>query len=1438
MKQAKVLTAVLLLAAFLLSSCAMGAPNAKEVPVEPAVEMIPQVRAEEPAAVEAAPLADAAESGYFLQPLAVNGGVDAVTADAKPLFKAKFEGDRVEGSGEAVDGVYRFTAAKTDGEAWHVKLESNYPTVAGRDYQVTYRFTSDVAGKVKFGDFQEFEIQKGENSVTGMLIATGGTSYLDLQLGMLPPFTIEFSEIEIEEFADEVEYEDALPRAIDFENEAKVYEKHDQGYAPIPTRSKDDVSIYYFSSSWEPGVWKSRLYVKTGLIPESGVRYHVTADVESDMDMPFEILFNDGEVEKGYGALYGQNLTAGEKKTCEAVITGGSEGEELVLQFSLGEAPEDANVKVGNVRIETVTDHYKNILPAGFALDKEVFTGRTLTSLVPTSYKNVPLNVSYSGSETVREFHDPDFEASLEKAADSATYRITRARESNRGVWEAKLFVDTGFTPVPGKLYEVKFDLDSEKDQEKYEICFDGAGGDNENYGAIKPELPDSLKLKAGQRSSVDYLFSTDADHGPLTIRIQLGETNTAEGNTVKISGLELREISSTGTELTLPGFGYPNFQAGDKQYNSFDLENNAGAKAVLGGNGSFATARIEQSGDDWHIKLYGFPGVMLEDGKTYRVSMDVENAEGCSVAFKNESFLSKEDAFGSATVTGGKVVHTITPSGTENNQAGVMQFLIKIGNLPNGTEVKVSNVKVELVEVETTNIATTEPGYGMDENPANKHVVSSFSENTAKIDARWDDWHIKLYAIPPAENKAITNGQSYTISMDVAGADGCAVCFNREGGGETDFGSTTVSGGKVQYSGTATMDGNLEIILKLGTLPAGSNVTVSNVSVNGSDPLNCNFFVPAPPEGNDIGFDFNGGDGVPSATLAVNSKGCDWHAKYYVKPGVTLEAGKTYTVKMDVTNADGCPVVFKNLSYTEKEDAFGSTTVSNGKFSYTIAPTESGERQTGEMEILFKLGTLPAGTEVTVSNLQILTAADQPTYTDLTPKSFKYPVVTEDVGDTNSFLLETNKGTVGELSGDGSSATAHITKPGDDWHIKLYAKTGLTLEAGKTYEISMDVANADGCMACFKDLATDNEEGFGSKAVSSGSVSHQVSPATSGELEILLKLGTVPADTDVKVSNVKVSELSLTPGENLLSGFQYNAVGSVSDATDDGYITSLEKKSDSAVFHIHQAPAEERHPWNVKLNVKTGFTPENGKGYRVSFDLAAEKPQAVAEVFYDGNKENAYGQLFNRSLSAGTQNISYTIRPGESNGELTLQIRLGQTDGTDGNTYTVSNVKIEEVTFTSYSTPEKRETTTLRTEAGYRSQLDKTADRATVRIEKTPSTGLEAWKNKLFVETGVTLKAGQKYRIRMDVKSIIPAPFEVCFNNGGEEKGLGAMFGLMSSPSGQPVEYVTYPRQDIQLVIQLSLGNCTSPNSIVLSNLAVEKAGTINLVSDTIYEF
>ena len=108
--------------------------------------------------------------------------------------------------------------------------------------------------------------------------------------------------------------------------------------------------------------------------------------------MPFELLFNDGDVEKGYGALYGQKLVPGEVKTCEAVITGNGNGDELILQFSLGEARGGSLIIVGNVHVDKIIDQYTNVLPEGFALDQSVVTGAIIDELIPVAYKNIPLS--------------------------------------------------------------------------------------------------------------------------------------------------------------------------------------------------------------------------------------------------------------------------------------------------------------------------------------------------------------------------------------------------------------------------------------------------------------------------------------------------------------------------------------------------------------------------------------------------------------------------------------------------------------------------------------------------------------------------------------------------------------------------------------------------------------------------------------------------------------------------------------------------------------------------------------------------------------------------------------------------------------------------------------------------------------------------------------
>ena len=1571
MKQKRTIVAVLLLAALLLAACGQqGSPAA--------------TRDEGTISAASQPLA--ARGGGQPDIFAAAGTIEPTHVETD-LFRAKFEGSEVAGTGEVVDGKYRFTATETDGEAWHVKLESNYPTVSGRDYRVTYRFTSDVAGKIKFGDFQEFDIQKGENTVTGIMIASGGTSYLDLQLGMLPPFTIEFSEIEVEEYADVVDLEDALETPVNFEKESLVYERHDQGYAALFTRQPDKISLNYVAASWEPGVWKSRLYIHTGLVPQAGVRYRITADVSCDQDLPFEVLFNNDEEEKGYGALYGQNVKAGETTTIEAVIIGGGDGDELVLQLSLGNVQEESTVEVGALHIEKIVDHYKSMLPANFALDKVIATGKMITTLIPVGYKAVPTNVSFDGTDTVYEGHDGDYEVSLEEGSDSATLKITKAPEEGRGVWKAKLFAATGVTLEAGSTYAISFDVSATADQAEYEACFDG---DSENaYGALY-----SRSLTAGGTDHVEYSITPDASHGPLTLRLQLGKTDTTAGNNVTLSNIHISKLTAgEASPVELPDFKYPQGTEGSTDNGSFFLEANSGAEAALTGDGSSATATVTKPGDDWHVKLYAQPGLELQAGETYTISMNVSGAAGCTACYKNVN-AGAEEGFGTEPIVDGTITHVVTPA-----ESGTLEILLKIGNVPEGTAVKVSGVKIEKASTDFIPMSlsgfgypTVTPGSSSDgsffleaNSGAEAKLTGDGSSATATVTKPGDDWHVKLYAQPGLELQA---GETYTISMNVSGAAGCTACYkNVNAGAEEGFGTEPIVDGTITHVVTPAESGTLEILLKIGNVPEGTAVKVSDVNIKESKPKatsilpsaiafpdsffletnsgaeaslsgeggsatatvtvpgadwNVKFYVKphtklevgktyqvslhvsgaagcpvcfknlatSAEEGFGVawlgaddqtvtqtikpetegelelllkigkvpadtavtvsgvsvseltdefvdtelsGFSYPvtvpdtvspgsffleansgaaavlGGNGS-SATATVTVPGADWNVKLYAKPNVSLEAGKRYLITMNVTGADGCTACYKNVT-SSAEDGFGTEIISSGTVSHAAAPDE-----TGALEILLKIGKVPAGTTVTVSSIQISEYKDG--NVDVTPGGFAYPVTTEGSFDAGSFDLEANSGAEAALSGDGSSATATVTKPGADWHVKFYAKPGIELQAGKSYKITMDVTGGDGCTVSYKNTATGAEDGFGTETLASGTVSHTVAVTESGPLEILLKIGNAPADTAVTVKNVKVEEIAFAPGEDIIPSFSYDSTGSVSYAADGGYIVSLDKASDSADFHILQAPAEGRNPWNVKLHVRTGFTPEANKGYRVSFDLASAKPQGTMEVFYDGSSEAAYGQLTGQSLSAGKKTVSYTIMPGSSKGELVLQIRLGKTDGTDGNDYTVSNVKIEEVSFQTKQTPEEKAVTVLWTHETYQSTLTTTPDKATVKVGKIPAEGREPWKTKLFVNTGAKLQEGQKYRVSMIVKSIIPTPFEVCFNNGEEEKGLGAIFGLISKPSGQYVEYVTYAKQDTDLVIQLSLGNCAPPNSVILDSVRVEKAGEIQIVSDTIYSF
>lgn len=1306
MKHTKLLIAALLLLSFLLSSCGQGAA----VLDLPARELTAHAA---PAGSLPAPQRLAADSKNS----PVKSGID--------LFRGKFEGTAVEGSAEAVDGVYRMAVTKTDGEAWHIKLESNYPTMPGNDYRITYRFRSDVAGKVKFGDFQEFEIQPGDNSVSAILVASAGTSYLDLQLGLLPaPFTVDFSEIEVEEFADEVEYEDALSSPVNFEDEKVLYEKHDQGYAVLFDRHPDSATMEYVATAWDNGVWKSRVYVRTGLVPEAGTRYHVAADLVVDNDTDFEVLFNNDDVEKGYGALYGQHLDAGVPATVESVVTApsGDDAGELVMQLSLGDIPEGSKITMSNLVIEKVTDHYKSTLAHSFALDKEVYTGKTLYNSVPSSYKNLPLSFSYTGTDTVTERHDDDYVVSLKESGSSATLNIEKAPANDRGVWKVQLFAQTGTVLEGGKSYLIKLDLKADKDQGDYEACFDG---DYENaYGALY-----GRSLKAGETDHIEHFVTPDVAHGPLKLRLQLGKTDTTAGNSITLSGLSITEVEPTPKDI---------------------------------GSQSYDTGSSAQETD---VEMPGFAYPVTTDATIIHVD-DTYVPQSLSLSAQAVAWDGSE---ATASVDGSDVRLVISK---EKDGGGVWSQRLQVG----------------------TGVVL-EPG-------ATYQVNASLAAEQAT-----GDWELLL-----------SNGQEEDDS--------------NPGGNAYGFGPGGNGNGNVSFSFTAPegLSKYKELVLRFQLGNSGVNtVTVSGISVSklvpahdetsGGSTENNSFFI----ENNEGAEAVLSGDGS-SATALVTKPGDDWHIKMYALTGATLESGKTYRISMKVSGAGNWAVVYKREGGEEIDF--------NGEMSFgdTVTNTVTvPEGKSGKLEILFKLGSVAADGKVTVSDIRIQ---------EITGGSSGHTPI-------NFWAHEDY---AASASNTDSSATLNISSAPDGgrevWKVKFFAETGVNLEPGKAYRVLADVAASKDLdyEICYN--RNEVEKGFDAAyglhaSAAAQTVSMDLSPEEEGQLILQFSVGNAVSGTEVTISGIKVQELTLDGGTELIPDFSYDSVGYISSAADGGYIVSLDQSSSSADFHIHQAPASDRNPWNVKLHVRTGFTPKANTGYRVSFDIKAAKDQGVAEVFYDGSSESAYGALNNQSLSAGAKKtLSYIIMPGGSKGELSLQIRLGKTNGTDGNDYTISNLKIDEVGFTTTSKPETRVVTELWTHDGYSSKLDKTADKATVKIEKTPSEGMEPWKTKLFVETGSTLREGEKYRISMVVKSIIPTPFEVCFNNGGEEKGLGAIFGLLATPAGQPVEYVTYAKQDVDLVIQLSLGNCAAPNTIVLSDLKVEKAGAIDPVSDTIYTF
>lgn len=1368
------------------------------------------------------------------------------------VFNTKLEGDSVAATSEVVNGAYRIAASKTDGESWHLKLESTLATNPGSTYRVTFDFDSDTAGTVKFGDNQSFTIEKGRNTVTGTFKADGDNKYIDLQLGALAPFVLDLYEIKVEEYAQDGSGSTAtLGGAL----RETVTEQHDGGYEVHLTAAETGAKLNIAAApASDRGVWKAKLLINTGAALEAGKTYRVSLSVGAEKSQgEYEVCF-DGTSENAYGALYGRSLTAGGTDRIEYLVTPERSAGELVLRLQLGKT----NSASGNV-----------ISVSGLKVEE-----------VNLSYRSVMSAITYGTFEAVSEQHADTYTQRLERNSDSAVLRIDAVPEKGE-VYESKLLIHTGVTPEAGKSYAVSFSVASAKETE-YEISYNKAS-EEKGYGAQYGE-----KLASGEKKTVEYTVAGTDGKGELTIQLMLGKS-PAE-NAVTVSDVKVCEITETGNADALSeAINY--VSVGNITSWLFD-----GYEAPLDNTDTSATMTIEktaQSREVWMAKLLADTGVVPEAGKSYRATFMVEanKALDYELCYNSGDVEKGYDVlYGQKLAANAKkTVERIITGASDDNGRLVIQ--LSVGNAEAGTKVTISNIKVEELTSEYTDIlpesfsfnsvltemrtgvsrtvvpgasvlptgfkydkvtVKAEQGEGLEQNLATDGTsaaltITKASDGTGKV------WASRMLISTGVYPEA---GAIYKVTANVKASKGFpdgsrefelvidnGTVENGYGEGKRPWlhaaenADTEISSiFKVPEDSSC---GEIVLRFQFGDTDVGNVITVSGVKVEKipytakqSTDYNSKRQNVFTEQYDGVGQTASAESGAVTLNVtSARSGGGVWSSKLIVNTGVFPESNTEYKVYATVAATGDLGQYNLICANSRRSENYGGAyeQTETGEKCVTFT-TPGGIDGRGEIKLIFELGNTTAGNEITVSNIRIVKSSDEANnlMTDELSNEFApiHAWARQEFGDDyRAVLSNTADSSTLTVTNDETNETAA------PWKIKYYAEYRAWIEAGKTYRVAVNVtSNKDFDYNLLYNKGGE-EKGYGAKYDQhafngTGTIAYILNADAAENLHLVFETGKAPKDTVLTINKIEVEELGTA--ENVLpSGFSLSDGGHFSVWADNGYDVRLSGGESAASLEVKAVPAS-RSEWQIKQFVNTGVTLESGKSYRVSalVDCDAANKQSY-EIRYNGTGEGSFGAK--EFTSGGT--ATFVIDAKETH-NLELQLCLGRTDTPC--TYSISELKIEEITYnTNYFTysADVDGPITAWAHEDYRVSLSGADDGATLAITSLPAEGREPWKVKYFVDTLVRPKAGESYRVKLDVLSKIEQPFEICYNKGNEEKGYGAVYGL-TAPAGEKKTYekiITIP-EDMNylnnLVLQLSLGNATAENEITVSNLVVEKIG------------
>ena len=580
-----------------------------------------------------------------------------------PFFLDSFDG--LEVASTIAKGQY-IVSGKSDNEAWHIKFAAEMETKVA-DYEVTYEFNSNVNGNVTFEAYgcnadKMVEIHEGHNKLTFKFSGVEKEKQgFCLQLGALPTdFEIGFINVEIAESVGEDVW-DNLTKNFKFNAANVCSSAFDNNSTGELTTTEGSATLNITRGSDENGVWQSKLFVKSGIDLKKDTKYHISVDVEAEKAIDnFEILYNQGDAEKGVGALYGQKVEANVKKTIEITVTPEANKDNLILLFQLGaqNTPQGSNViTVSNLKVEKI------VLEDEVVVENHQFTSTNIGSHF------------WNGSTGT-------FEASAD--GKKAVMNITNG-PSTPNCWEIWAVLGFGEKLEGGKKYKISVDVKSSittPEDKSYEAVLRTFGQENTHGGAYE------LKFTAGETTKVEFETTLDEDLANPAINFQIGAIQEAAVlefsnlNVVALGGA--KETTTKGYTFTPVGFGAYNDPVTAEGY-------------LYTEDGKLVYEMTKIGLTDWHNKMY-IPRLTLEADKIYTIEIKAKADKNISCAFflnpvgKWDPRVSEEIAF----TTSSKKYEIVTPKFAADLDFEVLfQFGSDVNSALGGAKVEFESITI-----------------------------------------------------------------------------------------------------------------------------------------------------------------------------------------------------------------------------------------------------------------------------------------------------------------------------------------------------------------------------------------------------------------------------------------------------------------------------------------------------------------------------------------------------------------------------------------------------------------------------------------------------------------------------------------------------------------------------------------------------------------------